>query len=570
MKSFFSDINEKLFSSCEVSGIGTIGTMSLLHGRMAKLLNFIGRTLAYTSTRAYGCFLLSFGISALLLNFGAVYFTEQTNVSVSTIVMCAVLTLLSVPLFVFDISMCIALQDFPLTDKLFFDFLLIKRMRRSVKYAGIHPIAALLIGIIPATLSFVFSVEAVLLVIITIIIVTVALNTPEFSMILSFLFVPYLLYLNANGIFFVLLTLVTFISFVFKVILGKRVFHLSLPDATYFLLMLAMLVFGLVSGADSSNVLIICTALLAYFPISNLIVNRRIAECAKKAVVFSAVPIAVTAIVEFAVMKISSSNKEIFAVFDSPAALTAFMLASCAATFVYAAERTHKWQRVVYFSIFILELAVIGVMLRPEAIIVLIIAAIAYPILKSRFIPIDVLTLLLILPYALIFIPDGALDAVSDLFGLSVPLSVKFSSYRSMFLDFFDSVWLGVSSDAPAGANTLFGLALGFGVVALVLFAVLILLRFRHVSYFRLYMRNSVLGTTSDMTELAMITLLLYGTFYNVFSDYAILSLFVAFFGISAAALRTAKREYDDRIGYYDDSNSSESSELDVGVNRYN
>ena len=67
-----------------------------------------------------------------------------------------------------------------------------------------------------------------------------------------------------------------------------------------------------------------------------------------------------------------------------------------------------------------------------------------------------------------------------------------------------------------------------------------------------------------------MITLLLYGAYYNIFADRTVLFVFVAMFGISAAVLRTAKQEYDDRMGYYDDSKSSESSALDVGINHYN
>ena len=571
MKTFFSDVNEKLFSSCEISSIGTVGTISLLHGRVAKILSFIGRALAYTSTRSYGCFLLSFAISSLLLNFGDVYFAEQTNVSVSTLVICAVLTLLSIPLLFFERPMCIALQDFPLTDKLFFDFLSIKRMRRSVEHAGIHPMAAVVIGLIPATLAFLFSMESVVLVLICAVVVSVAFATPEFSMILLLLFAPYLLYLEPAGTFFALLSLVTFVSFLIKVILGKRVFHLSAPDVVYFLFMLSLLVFGLVSGVDSADVLVICAALLSYFPISNLIVNRRLAECAKKAVIFSAVPVAVMAVVQFTVSKISSSGDgEIKAIFDSSAALTAFMLAGCAATFVYASERVHRWKKVAFFSIFILELAAIGMMLRPEPIIVFLLAGLTYPVLKSRSIPIDVLAIVLVLPYALVFIPDKALDAISEIFGLAEPLSEQFSSYRTMFSEFFDGVLLGADSAAPEGANTFIGLALGFGIFAVVLFVLLILIRLRHASYFRLYMRNSVLGATGEMAELSMITLLLYGAFFNIFADCSVLWLFVAVFGISAAALRTARKEYDDRIGYYDDSKSSESSALDVGVNRYN
>lgn len=564
-------MNEKLFSSCEISSIGKVGTMSLLHGAPAKLLNFIGRALAYTEARAYGCFLLSFGIASLLLNFGSLYFTEATELSVSTLIICAALVVLSIPLLVFARPMCIALQDFPLTDMLFFDFLAIKRMRRNVSYTGINPIAASVIGLIPATLAYLFSMEIVILTLIMLVVVNVAFATPEFSMLISLLFFPYIMFLEPSGVICALLSLLTFLSFATKVIIGKRVFNLSLCDVLMFLFMLSLLVFGLVSGESARGVLVTCSVILSYFPISNLIVNRRLAECAKKALIFSAIPIAVSAIVEFIISKADSSRGgEITSVFEESASLVAFLLASLVLAFVYASERTHRHHKIIYFSVFVLEAVALGVMTRPESIIVVLLAGVAYPILKSRKIPIDVLAILVLLPYAIFLVPSSLLDRVSDAFGLTVSLTDEITVYRNMFSELSENLWLGVGPDSIIGANTFLGLTLGFGVFSVLLFSLLILLKLRHVSYFRVYMRNSDLGPTGEMAALAIVTLLLYGVFYNIFSDYTVVSLFVALFAISSAALRTARREYDDRMGYYDDSSSSDSSALDVSVNSYN
>ena len=58
----FANLNEKIFSSREISGIGSAGTLRLLRGKSSRMLNFLGRCISYTSTRSYGCFLLSFGM----------------------------------------------------------------------------------------------------------------------------------------------------------------------------------------------------------------------------------------------------------------------------------------------------------------------------------------------------------------------------------------------------------------------------------------------------------------------------------------------------------------------------
>ena len=66
MSSKFSSLNDKLYKSVEISSIGTVGTVRLLKGKAAKLLNFIGRSFAYSSTRSYGSFILSFGLMGIM------------------------------------------------------------------------------------------------------------------------------------------------------------------------------------------------------------------------------------------------------------------------------------------------------------------------------------------------------------------------------------------------------------------------------------------------------------------------------------------------------------------------
>ena len=566
MKPSFSDINEKLFSSCEISSIGRVGTMSLLHGRIAKALNFIGRAFAYTQTRAYGCFLLSFGLLTMLMNIAEVYFTETGDVALSTLIICASLMLIAIPLLLFERPMCIAMQDFPLTDKLFFEFLSIKRMRRSVTHVGIHPVAAFVFGIIPSGLAHFFSIESVIVVLVMLIVVNVAFTTPEFSMLLSILFFPYVMYFESSGTIVALISVVTLLSFVIKVIVGKRVFHFSIYDVFFFLLTVSVLTFGLLSGAQTSEMLVTAAILFGYFPISNLIVNRRLAECAEKSVIVSAVPMVVVSMIEI----IAEGDLSPEALFDSSETLVAFMLVSAAATFAYTFGKARGGENAFCFVLFVLEFAVISISMRPEAILAILISAVSYLVLRSRQVPSDFLLLLLVLPYALFFLPGAWLDAVSDLFRLEAPLSETVGSYRDLLIEFFDNVWVGGSGiGVVSGTNTLLGLGFGFGIFSVLLFGLLVLIRLRHVSYFRTYMRNSPLGATGDMATLSIVALLSYGAFYNLFSDRVVLSLLVAVFAVSAAALRTAKKEYDDRMGYYEDSGSSESSAIDVGVNHY-
>jgi hypothetical protein len=122
-------------------------------------------------------------------------------------------------------------------------------------------------------------------------------------------------------------------------------------------------------------------------------------------------------------------------------------------------------------------------------------------------------------------------------------------------------------SDTGGIFNTLLGVATQLGVVALFLVFAIAVLRMRHLSYYRHYLRNSLVEVTGEMTAIALVALSSFGMLSDLFADRTVLYIFFTVLGISSAALRTAKKECDDRQGYYGDSRSSESSALDIGLN---
>ena len=582
-----SSANEKIYSSKEISGIGTLGTMRLLKGKVAKFLNYIGRSFAYSSTRSYGTFLLSFGIMSLLLNLSEYYFNTEPQVALSSLVIGAVLALISIPLLIFDRPMCIAVQDFFITDYLFFEFLSIKRMHRNFSHPTIPPVAGLFLGVIPAALSFLISIEWIILALVVIAVVTVAFTTPEFPMILALILVPYLPVIPASEWVLTFISLVTFFSFAFKVILGKRVYNFSIYDALIFIIILFALVGGIVGyGGDSfKNSVIFAVLLLGYFPASNLIVNRRLADCAIKAVIVSSIPITAIAIIEFIVeLPItkfdvpSYSTPGTSALFTSPPAFAAFLMVSASLTLAFAIEKKHKAKKIFYFSVFVIELLVLGLTVQPAVWVTMIAALLAYLIITSRKIPRESLLLLILLPYLFFLIPGKNLNTVSDFLNLPTSFSEKIAAYRDALLTVKENMWLGVGIGdesyiaATGGKSPIFNLFVGIGVelgvLVLAIFVVMMLIRFRHLSYYRYYMRNSLVGIDGNMCAVATVILLVFGVDAYIFADRSVLYLFWLVFGICTAALRTAKREYDDRLSYYGDSSSSEYSALDIGIRK--
>ena len=585
VKGEFSKTNERLFSSVEISSIGTVGTLRLLRGGVARFFSFITRSLAYTSVRSYGCFFLSFGILSLLLNLGEYYFTAEPEVPLSALVISMALALLSAPLILFDSPMSIAVQNFSLTDKLFFEFFAIKRMRRNATHASISPLFAIFLGFIPAAVGFFVPLEWVLLIISVAVIVTVSFTSPEFPMILTLLVLPYLQIIESSVLILCLLSALTFISYALKVVVGKRVFNLDLYSVSILLIMALAFFSGLFGlGYDSHrNSLVFIALLFAYFPAANMIINRRLADCAMSAVIASAVPVSVISIIEFIVEHSKTpftppaySTPGISAFFVSPTALLAFMLVSATFTLGFAIQKSKRAERIFYILIFFLENAVCILVAPPFGWIAAILGFVAYHIIRSRRIPVGITAFIVVLAHLVFLIPGSVLSSVTDYLGVS-SLSDKLAEFKEALRIFSDNSFFGVGigensyiaagADASGVSNTLLSIAVQEGVFVLVLFLILLLMRFRHFSYYRKYVRTSPMRIAGEFTLLSLVVLLTLGAFENIFADESVLYLFFAVFGICASALREAKREYDNRLAYYGDSRSSKSSELDVGIN---
>ena len=587
MSSKFSSLNEKLYKSVEISSIGTAGTVRLLKGKAAKFLNFIGRSLAYTSTRSYGCFILSFGLMSLFLHLGEYYFADEPQIAFSLIVgaSCA---LLALPLLIFNKPMCIALQDFALTDIVFFEFFLIKRMQRNVNHVSIPPLVALFLGFIPAVAGFFVPVKWVVISMVLIVGITVSFTTPEFPMILTLLALPYLSVIPMSKIILLAMSIVTFLSFALKVILGKRVYNLDIYDVIIGLIILFVLISGIAGYGENSlkNSIVFIALLLGYFPASNLIVNRRLADCAMNAVVVSAIPITVISVIEFIVeLPITSckapeySTPGTSALFSTGSSLAAFMIVAAILTFAFAIEKKKRSKKIFYYSLFIFETFVIGLLLQFGALVAVVFSAAVYLILTSRKIPHDLIAVLIFGAHLLLFIPMEKLNMLSKALGLSPTLPAVISGYKRAFKVFSENIWIGIgigddSYKTATGINsggifnTLLGIGVEVGVFALILFVFIIFIRLRHLSYYRHYTNNSFVNTAVKMTALSTLSLLACGAFANIFEDVTIFYLFWSVFGICSSSLRTAKKEWDDRLGYYGDSRSAELSVVDVSIRK--
>jgi hypothetical protein len=60
--------------------------------------------------------------------------------------------------------------------------------------------------------------------------------------------------------------------------------------------------------------------------------------------------------------------------------------------------------------------------------------------------------------------------------------------------------------------------------------------------------------------------LLFYGFYDYIFADFTMFYLFFVLFAVESAMLRVSRRARDERILYYEDSRSNDSSSIDVSL----
>ena len=94
----------------------------------------------------------------------------------------------------------------------------------------------------------------------------------------------------------------------------------------------------------------------------------------------------------------------------------------------------------------------------------------------------------------------------------------------------------------------------------------ILVLRLVQISEYGIYMQGSLLSLISKAGALALFGLFSLGMTADVFSDVTVYYLFISIFAILSASLRISKTEYMDRLSYYGDLRSADSSDINVRI----
>ena len=581
------DSSGKKFCVETLTGSANRVSITRLGKYISRFFDKFTKLLSYTQSRTYGALLCVFGLLSLIIHFVKDYAGGYGGLPVSAIIIGSVFSLLSIPFFISDKPLSVALQNNFITDYVFFEFFCIRRMHKNDSARGMSPVVGIILGVLLASLGAVVPLWMVTLGIGIAVYLFLTFLSPEFSFFSIFLIMPYLSF-DTNGIFLAILVAITLISYARKVVLGKRVYYFEQYDVGLFTMLFCILISGIfVKGMDSfvSSIVMIMLG-MGYILASSLVTNRRLADCLINAVIISAIPVSVIAIIE-AAMKIVkdgiSSFDGVSATFDKPYTLAMFLLVSLSFSTYFVDVRRRRAAKVLYAVTAVINFAALFCTMSFWAFGALIIGAIAFAVQKMRHGAGLMLFILSFIAYGLLFVPNKYIDMIAteqlvDAIGLSDSMQRWQDSILMLKEHLFLGVGIGGDSfitemsnyvsgfDYHNSGNFLLEIACEAGIISLFAFIVIYVIRLKHRRIYQPYVKNSHVSKISSYTTVITVTLMVYGAFNYIWADMTMYYLFWCVFGLGSAALRVAKTEFDDRVAYFSDGSAEDSSSIDISI----
>ncbi|MBO7196547.1 MAG: hypothetical protein J6V80_04380 [Clostridia bacterium] len=570
------------FFTREISGSVTQRFKRIRSKKFFKFTSAVYNLISHISTRTYGTALICFGLASTLMYFLKLSYDN----SPATPIIGILISCLSIPFLVADKPLPIYMQDFKPTDYLFFEFFCMKRHSPSENGRSLPVFIPVIVGLTPAMLSSIAPLWQITLIMGVSICVYIGLQSPEFVFLTTLVCLPFIRFLPHSELVFALAILLAVVSFIRKVVYGRRVFFIEKYDIIIGVMLLFILISGIFIKGDESffgSIKMIIFS-LGYILAGNIITNRRLAELSVNSVILSGVLAALVSIGQF-IVTISRVGRN-FTVDDLSVILaradgvTVILLAALVFSFgMIKHTSTNSGGLMPVCSV----LCFIALILSGEffAISSIILGAGAYAVIKSNRAPMVILPVLLAVSVALLLLPAGMLNLIFTYSPSVVSADVLFdlwSKSASLLADHL-AFGIGIGSESfasemasmgifghPDSSNLFIELGLEAGILAPLCLLFLIITRVRHRSTMYLYVRNSQFERIANLSGACLFAMLAFGMVNYIWSDMSAYYLFWCVFGIGSASLRVAKRDYDDRILYYEESSAFDSSVIDIEI----
>ena len=568
------------FFSRQLSGSITKQLKKIRSSRPMKFISALSNLCTHVSTRVYGSLLFTFGFIGILL-----YLIRLAHdMSIVTPILGALLSLISIPLLIHNKTLHEVLSDNEFTDHLFYEIFCMKRHTDTAIAAFPLPLA-IFFGFCLALLSLIVPLWQIALFVGVIICAYVGIESPEFIFLASLFTLPFVRFIPNGDIWLIGAVAFALLSFLIKAVMGKRVVYIEQYDIFIGIMLLLVFISGIfLKGNESfSGSIRMIVLSVGYILSGNIITNRRLAERSVNAIIASAVICSLVSLVQlvyFAIISNPLTMESANLILARQDGIAVFLIAGTALS-VGMIKRSSNHSKNIY--VFSAILIILSILLSGEffALCAVFLCAPVYYILKNNFRPGLLLPLLLVLPLAVLLLPNLVLDV---LFYLSPSVKTAEDLFilwenslgvlsRNLFLG------IGIGSESfaeemaaigifnrPDSSNLFIELGLEAGIFALIAFLCILLTRMKHRSVQYIYLRNSQIERLSCISGACMFSLLAFGMVNYIWSEPSAYYFFWCIFGIGSATLRVARKDYDDRVVYYEESSAFDSSVIDIEI----
>ena len=551
-----------------------------IRGKSIHPIRAISDLINHASSRAYGLILLTFGFVGIMMY---ILRLTQDN-SILTPILGAAISLLSLPLLFADKPLPILLSRFSFVDHLLYDILCIKR-HTSETVAKFPVTLSVIIGLGLAALSYILPFWQVALLIGVLVFGYVGLESPEFVFLASLFTLPYLRFVPHGEIWLLAAVAFALVSFLLKVLYGKRALYIEQYDIFIGAMLLFILISGIfLKGEDSfSGSVRMIILSIGYVLSGNIITNRRLAERSVNAVIVSAVISSLVSFVQLIALVVgdgSLSLESLNGILARQDGMSVFFIVGFVLAGGMIKQASHRSRGAYILSVILI---LCSILLSGEffALCAVLLAIPVYYIIKNDVRPAVLIPLLLILPMATLLIPNSILDGLFYLSPSVVSAENLFELWNSSLGVWANNIFFGIGIGAesfademaalgvyghPDASNLFIELGLEAGVFALLSLFCILITRLKHRSINYLYVRNSQIERISCIAGASMAALLAFGMVNYIWSEPSAYYFFWCLFGMGSATLRVARKDYADRVIYYEESSAFDSAVIDIEI----
>ena len=557
-----------------------------------KLLGKTLKMLASFPVRSYGGMTFFFGLYIVITHFIRLLLNYGNSTDSTSLFFGIITCIVSLPLLISKESLSVAVYKGKITNFIFYRFFGLKEEAfEPINYTFKHHSNILnFLGMLLGVLTLWIQPWVIVAAIGAIVVISLIIISPEIGIISALFLFPFLSLLNYPTFFLSILIIFTLISYILKVIRGKRILKFKLVD--FFVSLFAILIFtsGLVSVGGSNSfyrMFASFTLIMGYFLVVNLMRSMMWLKRCIITLSCAGAIVSTIGVVQYLFGQLETNTFDktyfaditgrVFSLFENSNVLgsyIAMIFPLVMVTFILAQTRRTK-----IFSLLsiILMLTCVVLTWSRGAWLAIILSALVFLLFYSRKIGRLLVLGGLCLPFATLVIPQNILTRFLSIGDISDTSTMyRINIWKGSFRAIAENIWGGAGygydafkmiypgyayagiESAPHTHSLFLQILFSMGLAGLLVFAIIVILSFQQNLEFINTSNDSQGKLLVSAIFASVLAALVLGAFDYLWYNYRIFFLFWSIVALSSAFYRTKDEETTRKsFTYESDSNSA-------------